>query len=96
MEQNVFSFKKIFLAYLFFILPFSILESFLAYFNVAPVDFNGIPRYGFIGAIIPILFIPFLSVIISGATWVALTLGTFFYNGFMKIVKMIKGKGGSS
>jgi len=81
--QN-FPFKKIFFATTFFIIPFSILESFLAFFNVVPVDFNNSPRTGIFGFIIPILFIPFLGLMFSGLNWIVLNVGYWFYSLFFK------------
>ena len=82
--MQTFPFKKIFFATTFFIIPFSILESFLALFNIVPVYFNNSPRIGVIGFIIPILFIPFLGIMFSGYNWVVLNGGYWFYSLFFK------------
>jgi hypothetical protein len=81
--QN-FPFKKMFFATTFFIIPFSILESFLALFTVVSVNFNDSPRTGWVGFIIPILFIPFLGFMFSGINWVVLNVGYWFYSLFFK------------
>jgi len=87
MDNKYYSFKQLFWACLFFTIPFSFLESLLALFNLVPVDFNNIPRYGLIGFIIPILFIPFIGFLFGGFCWVALNFGTFLYNKFFKLIK---------
>jgi hypothetical protein len=81
--QN-FPFKKVFFATTFFIIPFSILASFLALFNVVPVEFNDSPRTGLFGFIIPILFIPFLGIMFGGLNWIVLNVGYWFYSLFFK------------
>ena len=84
--QN-FPFKKIFFATVFFIIPFSILASFLALFKIIPVNFNDAPRVGWIGFIIPILFIPFMGIMLSAYHWIVLNVGYWFYSLFFKFKK---------
>jgi hypothetical protein len=85
--MQTFPFKKILFATTFFIIPFSILESFLALFNVVPVNFNDAPRTGWIGFIIPLLFIPFIGFMFSALNWVVLNGGYWFYSLFFKSAK---------
>jgi hypothetical protein len=87
MESKYFSFKKLFWASLFCVIPFSLLESFLALFNVVGVDFNGVLRYGIVGFIIPILFIPFIGFLFSGLCWLLLNFGNILYYRFLKLIK---------
>ena len=85
--MQTFPFKKIFFSTIFFIVPFSILESFFALFNVVPVNFNDVPRTGWVGFIIPILFIPFVGIMFSGLNWIVLNSGYWFYSLFFKPVE---------
>ena len=79
-----FPFKKLFFAIALFMIPFTVLESILALFDIAPVNFNNVPRTGWVGFIIPILFFPFMAVILSGSNWVVLNGGYWFYSLFFK------------
>ncbi len=86
MDDKHFSFKKIFWAIIFFMIPFTLLASFLALFNIVGVDFNGTLRYGIVGFIIPILFFPFMGIMFSGLCWIILNLGNILHNGFLKLI----------
>jgi len=79
-----FPFKKILIATTFFIIPFSILAGFLALFNIVPIEFNNSPRTGWVGFVVPILFIPFMSIMLACMNWVVLNGGYWFYSLFLK------------
>jgi hypothetical protein len=85
--ENRYSFKRLFWSYTFCAIPFSILAAFLALFNVMPVEFNGTPRYGIQGFIIPILYTPFFGLIFGGFNWLALSFGGMLYDAFLKAIK---------
>jgi hypothetical protein len=85
--ENKYSFKRLFWSYTFCAIPFAILGSFLALFNVVPVEFNGVPRYGIQGFIIPILYIPFFGLVFSCTNWLALSFGGMLYDAFLKAIK---------
>jgi hypothetical protein len=87
MDDKYFSFKKLFLCYLFCAIPFSLLAAFLALFNVVPVELNNSPRYGIDGFIIAILYIPFIGFMFSGASWLSLNFGLWVYKGFLTLTK---------
>ncbi len=82
-----FTFKKIFWSYTFFIIPFSILEGFLALFHVAPIQFNDKPTYGWTAFVVCIVFTPLWAVLFSGLTWVALNAGQWLHQSFLKLIK---------
>lgn len=85
--ENKYSFERLFWSYTFCFGPFAILASFFALFNVIPVEFNGSPRYGIQGFIIPILYSPFFGLIFSGINWLALSFGGMLYDAFLKTIK---------
>ncbi|MBB2144004.1 hypothetical protein GM921_00775 [Pedobacter sp. LMG 31464] len=84
MNKDLFSFKKLFFAYLFAMIPFSLLGGILSLFNIVPVNFNGNPTYGFKGFIVAILFTPFIALMFSGLNWLFLNLGVLIYRLFSK------------
>jgi hypothetical protein len=85
--NNRYSFKRLFWSYTFCAIPFAILGSLLALFNIIPVEFNGSPRYGIQGFIILILYIPFFCLIFSSINWLALSFGGTLYDEFLKMLK---------
>ena len=87
MDNKPFPFIKILWAFVFFMVPITLLESFLALFNLVTVDFNHVPRNGFMGFIIPILYFPFMAAMLSGLTWAVLNLGNWLHIGFLKLIK---------
>ena len=82
--ENKYSFKRLFWSYTFCVIPFAILGSILAAFNIVPVEFNGSPRYGIEGFIIPILYIPFFGLIFGFFNWLTLSFGGMLYDEFLK------------
>ena len=81
-----FPFKKIFFATLFYVAPFSLLEAFLALFNVVPVNFNNKDVYGIEGFFIAIIFMPFIAIMLSGFTWFFLNFGFWLYTLFCRLL----------
>ncbi len=84
------NFKNIFLYYLFFMIPFSLLFAFLSLFNKWPIQFNDKPTYGILGFVVCIAFTPLWAFLFTCLTWVALFTGRLFYNMFLKITKIKK------
>jgi hypothetical protein len=84
--NKFFPFKKMFWSYTFCAIPFALLASILALFNVMPVYFNESPHYGIKGFIIPIVFIPFVGLLFSITNWLALNFGSILYNAFLKFL----------
>ncbi|RZA04100.1 MAG: hypothetical protein EOP47_00040 [Sphingobacteriaceae bacterium] len=87
MDNKPFPFKKIFWAIVFLFTPVTILSSLLAFFDIVPVDFNSTPRNGFEGFIIPILYLPFAVLMMSGLFWVTLNLGNWMHVKFLNLNK---------
>lgn len=84
MNTDFFSFKKLFISYLFAMIPFSLLTGVLSLFNILPVDFNGKPTYGFAGLALSILACPFIALIFSCANWLFLNFGILLSKLFLK------------
>lgn len=88
MKQNHYHFKPMFWAYTFFVTPFSLFEGTLALLNINPVTFIDKPRYGIVGFIIPLIYIPVLSFLIAALNWVILNIGSYIFtlisNAFVK------------
>lgn len=84
MENKYFAFKKLFWSYTFCVLPISLLAGLLALFDIVPVYFNEAPQHGFKGFIIPIVYIPFIGLILSSLNWVILNFGIMLHNLFLK------------
>lgn len=75
MNRDFFTFKKLFIAYLFAMIPFSLLIGALSLFNIVPVNFNGNPTYGIKGFVVAVLFSPFIALIFSGLNFIFLNFG---------------------
>lgn len=86
MNMKHFSFKKLFWSYTFCGIPFSLLQAFLALFHVAPSYINQTAMYGLTGFVVPILFIPVFSVLLSGINWLVLNFGAFLHEAFLKMI----------
>lgn len=79
-----YSFKKLFLCCLFFIIPLSLLGAFLTLFEIAPINFNGSPTTGIKGFIVCIAIIPFWALMFGFWIWVVINLGDWFYSLIFK------------
>jgi hypothetical protein len=86
-DNKPFTFKRMFWAYIFCMIPFSLLAGILALFNISAVNFNDIPRYGLEGFFIAIALIPFVGLVFSVTNWLALNFGNFLYNKFTLLMK---------
>lgn len=84
MNKDFFSFKKLFTAYLFAMIPFSLLAGILSLLNIFPIIFNGNPTYGIKGFLVALLLIPFVSLMFGCLNWAFLNLGVFFQRFFVK------------
>lgn len=78
-------FKRIFFTFLFGYIPFAFLHIILNLMGVIPVNFNGKPIYGIGGALVIILFIPFVVLMLSFFVWLYLIFG----NLVLRIIKKI-------
>jgi hypothetical protein len=87
-----YSFKKLFLAYLFGYMPFGLLSAILSLAHVLPIQFNERPYYGISGFVISILIIPFFGFIFGVINWLYLNFGNFIYNYTWKVLKSGKNK----
>ncbi|SEL95537.1 hypothetical protein SAMN05421740_11531 [Parapedobacter koreensis] len=87
MNNELFSFKKLFWSSVFGTSPFCILAGFFSLIGKIPIHFNEQPYYGIIGLIISIFLIPFISLVIGVTGWLFLNFGVVIYNAFMKIKK---------
>jgi hypothetical protein len=83
MTDKPFTFKKLFWAYTFAIIPFALLGGILSLFKILPVSFNGKDEYGWFGFIISVAGIPFFSTIMSCCNWIILNWGNLLYNEFL-------------
>lgn len=84
-DQN-FSFKSLFWAYTFAILPITVLFALLALFNVTPVYFNSQPYYGFKGFILLLLLTPCIGITMTLTNWMFLNFGNYLYQGTLKLL----------
>ncbi len=87
MNLNYFSFKKLFLAYTFGVMPFFVLSGMLSLFNIVPINFNDSPQYGFIGFLLSLISIPLFGLIFSILNWLLLNFGVIIHLGFSKVFK---------
>lgn len=90
MKRTYYSFKNLFLAYLFGYMPFALLSAILSLMNVLPINFNEHPYYGVVGFVIAILTIPFVGLIFGIINWVYLNFGSFLYDYICKVLKIEK------
>jgi hypothetical protein len=79
-KKAYFRFKSLFWPYLYCFVPMAILAGGLALVHISPIYFNGTPRFGFDGLMVALLYSPFLTLIISGASWLSLNIGCLLYN----------------
>lgn len=79
-KKSYFRFKSLFWPYLYCFLPMAILGGGLALAHITPIYFNGTPRFGVEGFMIALLYSPFFTLIISGASWLSLNFGCYIYN----------------
>jgi hypothetical protein len=85
--KNDFNFKKMFLACLFFALPFFAFAGFLALLEISPIEYNGKSYSGVKGFVISILNIPFFALVFSCMNWLVLNFGNFMYKSFLNIIR---------
>ena len=90
MERTHYSFKNLFIAYVFGYMPFGLFAAILSLTNVFPIYFNKHPYYGVTGFLVAILTIPFVGFIFGVINWVYLNLGVVLYNYIFKILKIGK------
>jgi hypothetical protein len=79
----MYSFKRLFLAYAFCAIPFSILGALLTLFNVVPVEFNGVSYYGLTGVLIISASTLFFALIFGVLNWITLNFGNYLYEKVM-------------
>lgn len=79
-------FKKIFITFFFAYLPFLILVSILAIFNIAPVNFNDEKVYGIKGAVILICLSPIMIAMFSAFAYLCFSFGNLILNAFITIL----------
>lgn len=83
MPSNLF--KRLFFTFLFGYLPFAIIHLILNILGIIPVNFNDTQVYGIKGALVIILFIPFIVLMITFFVWLYFIFG----NLVLKLVKKI-------
>jgi hypothetical protein len=87
MNNNLYSFKNLFLSYTFAGVPIFFLSGVLAVFKVAPVYFNEAPHYGWQAFLISIIEIPLFGLVLSMVNWILLNLGHWLRGVFSRSVK---------
>ena len=80
------TFKWILVTFSFGYLPFLILQIILTLFEIFPVNFNNQDTYGIKGAIVLILFSPFIVIIMSFSVWIYIIFGNLVLKSLKKMV----------
>ena len=78
-------FQKLFVTFLFGYLPFAIIHLILNILRIIPVNYNDTQVYGLKGALVIILFIPFIVLIITFFVWLYFIFG----NLILRLIKKI-------
>ncbi len=78
-------FKRLFFTFLFGYLPFAFIHLILTILGIIPVNFNDAQVYGIKGALVIVLFIPFIVLMITFFVWLYFIFG----NLVLKLVKKI-------
>ncbi len=76
-------FKLLYVNFLFAYTPFALLHATLALFEIVPVNFNNEKIFGIKAFIVVVVFIPFLTLVLTFFTWL------FFLLGNLIIIKKI-------
>ncbi|KAA2238677.1 hypothetical protein F0L74_20885 [Chitinophaga agrisoli] len=79
MNNNPYSFKKLFILYLLACLPFSLLFGFNALLGIAPVTLSGKSYHGMEGLMAMIIGAPVWAVAMAGFSWLGLNFGNYLY-----------------
>ncbi|RFS24669.1 hypothetical protein DVR12_05555 [Chitinophaga silvatica] len=82
--MSYFKFRSLFLAYAFAILPLGIILSFLALFEIIPINYNNDNIVGLQGLIIGLIFTLSGVIMFTVINWLYLNVGCFLYNYFRK------------
>lgn len=80
------SFKWILVTFSFGYLPILLLQVVLTLLEILPVDFNNQATYGFKGALIIVLFSPFIVISMSICVWLYIFFGNLVLNFFKRFL----------
>ena len=80
------SFKWILATFSFGYLPFLLLQVVLTLFEILPVNFNDQETYGIKGALVVVIFAPFLVFFMALFTWLYIFFGSLIMKLFKKLL----------
>lgn len=78
-------FKQLYINFLFGYLPFAILHIILNLAGIMPVNFNDKQVYGIKGAIVIVVFIPFVALMFTVLVWIYFMIGNLVIQLIKKI-----------
>lgn len=92
MKRNIFSIKRLLIAYSFGFLPFALVLAILSLLKISPVYFNENAYEGIQGFFVAILLVPFFGIIMTGVNWMFLNFGEFLYFTVSNLFRRKKGQ----
>ena len=84
-EKPVGLFKKMFFTFLFGYLPFTVIHVVLNLLDIIPINYNDQDTYGFKGALVILLFSPFIVLMLTVSFWVYFMFG----NIILRLIKKL-------
>lgn len=83
-------FNIILFGYIGFGIPIAIIFGLLTFFELIPVNINGMEFYGISGFLFQLFFMPFIALLFTIPTWIALSIGLFIIRTGKSLISKAK------